>query len=225
VREAYSLLKQSIIHVEKDDVEIEEEEEADEKAAKAEPTPMEEDEDEPTPVPTQSSPTRRQQSAEPLVPSSAPAKPKKKKIVITYDRYMAISNLITLHLQDIERSTGEGVPRSDVEQWYMEQREVDLNTVAEYDEEKELIKKVLTKLVKEKQLLELRGEMPETMDSGAETQAQDDENTILMGEFYSPLSLMTDRDRQCILMCRSLAFVMVKGLQSGVMQYGSTCPS
>lgn len=143
VREAYSLLKQSIIHVEKDDVEMDEED-GDEDDRPDDPM------DEDRPAPTQSSPTRQQGSpAAQLVPSSAPQeKPKKKKLVISYDRYQTISQMVILHLQDAERSTGSGVRKEDVKAWYLEQREADITSTAELEEEQILIDKVLAKLVK-----------------------------------------------------------------------------
>ena len=87
-------------------------------------------------------------------PPAAPApaqqqqQPAKHKLKITYDQYMSIQTLILLHLAECERTTGKGLDREDLIDWYLEQKEKDINTPEELEYETELIGKVLNKLVK-----------------------------------------------------------------------------
>lgn len=80
---------------------------------------------------------------------AAPAQQQtKRKFKITYDQYMSIQTLILLHLAECERTTGKGMDRDDLIDWYLEQKEKDINTPEELEYETELIGKVLNKLVK-----------------------------------------------------------------------------
>jgi len=178
VKEAYSLLRQSIIHVEKGDIDME-----DDMA----------EEDEPTDGNTMgdanananavtaassssqlggSSPTRALTNTPAMGPGEALQK--RKIVTITYDKFVSMMNLIVHHLSGIERSTGQGLSRADLVQWWLEQCESQMSSVAELDDERNLVEKVLTKLVKERQLLELRGEglqQAEMVVASAETSA------------------------------------------------------
>ena len=199
VREAFALLRQSIIHVEKDDIDIDDEEEEVEEEVEAQTnghTDCMDGDDIPV-NPTSSAagalstPTRaqaRQSSMTPLRPTPGPSgtnghisparqptpRPtQKKKITITYDKYQMIKSLIVLKLSEIERETGEGVKRPEIVQWYLEQRENDIDTEAQLIEEQTLVEKVITKLVKERQLLELIGQGLQSSSSQEESQAAD----------------------------------------------------
>lgn len=185
MREAYSLLKQSIIHVEKDDVEIDEDED-DEDGHGGD-------------APNGDGPSARQRATD--IPSSPPREPtpveqapppKKKKVVVSYDKYMAIANLLNTYLSSVERDTGSGLARSEVVQWYLEQREADIGSLEELEEEQTLIDKVLKKLVKEKQLLELRGDIESREgEEEAQQENEDEADPVLMGESCS------DADQRC----------------------------
>jgi DNA replication licensing factor MCM6 len=59
---------------------------------------------------------------------------------------MEIMNLCVLHLSDVERSTGAGVDREELIQWYLEQKEEEFETDEDLAYEQELIAKALTKL-------------------------------------------------------------------------------
>lgn len=98
--------------------------------------------------------------------------PKKKKITISYDKYQMIKSLVVMRLSEMERETGEGVSRPEIVTWYLEQRESDIQTVDELEEERTLVEKVITKLIKEKQLLELVGQGLQA-ESQEESQAAD----------------------------------------------------
>jgi DNA replication licensing factor MCM6 len=147
VREAYSLLRQSIIHVELDDIEIDDvvgnEGDQQEREALA-------NEEEQPPIAIQEgpmSPTRAGGSGEQLAATPQP-QPQRKKIKITHDKYMEMQSLLVLHLTEVERSTGAGLEREGLIDWYLEQKEEDMNSLEELDAEKDLVGKVLKKLVK-----------------------------------------------------------------------------
>ena len=62
--------------------------------------------------------------------------------------YMTLQSLIILHLSEQERNTGQGIERADLIDWYLETKENDVANIEELEYEKELIGKVLNKLVK-----------------------------------------------------------------------------
>lgn len=139
------------MHVEKDDVQIDSDDEDDDDEAPAADAggavggaPQSSQAG-----PGDSSPTRapRDDAEDDAQPTPAPA-PKKPKISITYDKYMLIMQKIVYHLAEVEQEKNTGLPRSEVMQWYLEEVENELGSVAELEAETLLIDKVLTKLVK-----------------------------------------------------------------------------
>lgn len=119
VREAYNLLKQSIIHVEKDDVEMDDEDEEEEE------------------VP----PTEEQ------IPETQPVV-RKEKTKVQYDKYVHMMNLIVRKLDEDERAGGQGIEKDELIQWYLEQNEEEMNTEELLHQEAQLIRKVLKRLKK-----------------------------------------------------------------------------
>ncbi|KAI0265220.1 MCM-domain-containing protein [Gloeopeniophorella convolvens] len=192
VREAYSLLRQSIIHVEQDDIDFDEEEAAAERD-NAQPKTSEDDSQD---VPmsggddtemtdmmyTESSGTNGLSSTPPAMPPApqpealATLAPAKRRMVITHDKYMTLQSLIVLHLVDVERETGTGIDRDELIDWYLEMKEEEIQDVDELEYEKELITKVLRKLVKDNYLIQITGDvqnsLPTSMD---ESSAQEGE--------------------------------------------------
>lgn len=69
-------------------------------------------------------------------------------MIITHDKYMALQSLIVLHLSGVERETGKGLDRDELIDWYLESREEEIRDVEELEYEKELIVKMIRKLVK-----------------------------------------------------------------------------
>jgi len=93
----------------------------------------------------QSSPARQQ----PPVPAPPPAAAApQRKMKITHDKYMTLQSLVVLHLSEHERNTGQGIEREDLIDWYLETKENDVSNIDELEYERELIGKVLNKLVK-----------------------------------------------------------------------------
>lgn len=76
-----------------------------------------------------------------------PAVPKR-RMVITHDKYMTLQSLIVLHLSATERETGRGIDRDELIDWYLELKESEIQDVEELEYEKELITKMLRRLVK-----------------------------------------------------------------------------
>ena len=180
VREAYSLLRQSIIHVEKDDIDFDEEDEEEQQhlqqqkhkserqgTATAQPSSSLGAMDEDSMDPNGDSLARAASSSAAAATATATGEmasssaASKRKIRITFDRYMEIANLVVLRVNEVERQTMRGVNRSELVDWYLLQRENEIETVDQFEEETELIKKVLTKLVKDSMLLELREQIDE----------------------------------------------------------------
>lgn len=171
VREAYGLLKQSIVRVEEDDIDFDEEELAGERPGDARPkadgnTQDEDTQDqdadmqidtEPTDVYSgsgthaQSSSAHAQSSGagDGMDEDTQPEQPQpKKRMVITHDRYMQMQSLVVLHLAQVERETGHGLDADALTDWYLELREEVIEDLDELENEKELFGKVLRKLVK-----------------------------------------------------------------------------
>ena len=168
MREAYSLLRQSIIHVEQDDIDFDQEEEAattrDNMQPKASGDDSQDvamsggDDTEMTdPMYAEPSGTDGSTSTQPqglATPEAlhhhagnGPASAKR-RMVITHDKYMTLQSLIVLHLAAVERETGRGIDRDELIDWYLEIKEEEIQDVDELEYEKELITKVLRKLVK-----------------------------------------------------------------------------
>jgi DNA replication licensing factor MCM6 len=95
-------------------------------------------------IPSQS----RADSAAAGIPQAPPAPAPKRRMVITHDKFMALQSLIVLHLSAAERETGRGIDRDELVDWYLELRESEIEDVEELEYEKELITKMLRKLVK-----------------------------------------------------------------------------
>lgn len=140
VQEAYDLLRQSIVTVEKDDVEVDDEEEAARQNADgdnemADAVPRDRDGDSPM---GDDGDNQQQEQAQQRRP----------KTKITYDKYMKILNLLVRRVNEDESSSGEGVEQEELLTWYLEQIESDLNTQEDFERERDLAIKVLKRMVK-----------------------------------------------------------------------------
>ncbi|KAI0650502.1 MCM-domain-containing protein [Trametes meyenii] len=201
VREAYTLLRQSIIHVEQDDIDFDEEElegerEGDRRARASSHVNGEESQDVDmsgmqsgmdTDAFNDSAATGSgavQGGTSSVAPSRAasiapqqpqlgeePAKPKR-RMVITHDKYVTLQSLIVLHLSQVERETGRGMDRDELIDWYLELKEDEIQDVDELEYEKELITKMLRKLVKDNYLIEIRGDVQDSLPSIDESSGQ-----------------------------------------------------
>ncbi|KAK0645490.1 MCM2/3/5 family-domain-containing protein [Cercophora newfieldiana] len=154
VNEAYNLLRQSIISVEHDDVEVEDEDEAPvedsaalrQAADAAAAAPADGDGD--SPMAEDGEAAARQASAAP-----------REKQTVSYEKYISIVNMIVQHVAEDEASgSGEGIEGDALVEWYLEQKEDELHGEEDYNNELALAKKVLKKMVKDNILMAIRGQ-------------------------------------------------------------------
>lgn len=168
VREAYGLLRQSIISVEKDDIEVDEEEDevidpALNNAGGEENNGRDGDGDSPMadgdapPPPHDSDGDGDDDDGNAGVTGAArargsqtPAPPPqpRRKTKIEYDKYMSILNLLVHRVNQDDIEDGNGVEHNELVVWYLEQKEDELNTQEELETERDLVAKVLKRMVK-----------------------------------------------------------------------------
>lgn len=147
VIEAFNLLRQSIISVEHDDVEFDdadEEMQEDGKtlrqtADRAEGRDMQGDSHMESDAELDS---ERQPRAS---QTFAPGRPKR---AITYEKYVAMVNSIVGRVNQDETGSGEGIAEDALVQWYLEQKEDELEGEEGYESEMSLLKMVLRRMVK-----------------------------------------------------------------------------
>jgi DNA replication licensing factor MCM6 len=142
VREAYDLLRQSIVTVEKDDVEVDDEDESHQVVNDSEMANEGVDRDQ-----DGDSPMHNGQEDGANDHSSA-QQSHGGRTKITYDKYMSILNILVQRVSDDEASSGEGVEQEDLIIWYLEQIESELNSEEEMESERALVVKVLKRMVK-----------------------------------------------------------------------------
>jgi len=144
VREAYNLLRQSIISVEKDDVEVEDDDD-DEALLAAAAAAAEQDGDAPMADDDndQANTSHDRRTATPAV-AAAP----REKTKITHDKYVAMRNLFIKRVNADQEDTQDGVDEEELLVWYLEQKESELETQEDLERERALAKKVLRKIVK-----------------------------------------------------------------------------
>jgi DNA replication licensing factor MCM6 len=140
VIEAFNLLRQSIISVEHDDVEIDEEVDA---------PPAEDGETLRRAASEAAGQDREGDSLMEQVEQDeeTPAAPQRRKHVITHEKYISMVNLFVQRVNEDEAGTGEGVEDETLIQWYLEQKEDEIDGEEDYERELTLAKMVLKKTV------------------------------------------------------------------------------
>ncbi|KAG2420096.1 DNA replication licensing factor mcm6 [Aspergillus terreus] len=141
VQEAYDLLRQSIVTVEKDDVEVDD----DEFGGHAH------DED-------HEMGDRDREGDSPMAEGAEEPAPQRPRTKITFDKYMKILNLVVQRVNEDESQSGEGVEQEDLILWYLEQIESELDSEEDIERERSLAGKVLKRMVKDNILMPIRGE-------------------------------------------------------------------
>ncbi|KAK2747554.1 MCM DNA helicase complex subunit mcm6 [Myotisia sp. PD_48] len=160
VLEAFDLLRQSIVTVEKDDVDVDDEED---NAVASNLNGIDDHEmadgvDEHA----QQNGDETEQDGRPLAP----------KMKITYDKYMRILNILVRRINDDEQTSGEGVEEEDLIVWYLEKIESELDNEEDVEHERLLAMRVLKRMVKDNILMQIRGEGLMDMDSLESTEEQ-----------------------------------------------------
>lgn len=207
VREAFSLLRQSIIHVEQDNIDFDEEELDGERPEQPPAVDGEEDVEmsAATDAADESSiPIRRGRQSTPTAgpatdhtgttpaPDAAPAPAQKRRMVITHDKYMNIQALLVTYISNNEQnSQGGGVDREELIDWYLEQKEEELQSIEDLEYERELVAKVLRKLVKDNYLIEIRGAVSDSLPS-EESQSSATEGSNVRVHYLVHPSVETD---------------------------------
>jgi DNA replication licensing factor MCM6 len=144
VIEAFNLLRQSIISVEKDDVEVEEDDEdlAGTLGGPVSRTDVEGD------AAMEDVDGEEDASARQEVEGSSSQAPQRQKTKITYDKYMKILNMLVRHINEAETNEGQGVEGETLIHWYLEKIEGQMNNVEDYKNEMALTRKVLKRMIK-----------------------------------------------------------------------------
>ncbi|KAF2772772.1 MCM-domain-containing protein [Teratosphaeria nubilosa] len=149
VEEAFKLLRQSIISVEKDDVEFEDEE--DEALNQAVEGAADRDGD-----------AAMEEGAGHQTPSgrasATPAPQPRARTQITHDDYLRMQELLLSRVNADESTNEDGVEQEDLLVWYLEQIEDQLQSQEDLESQRSLARKVLKKMVKTNVLLQIRGE-------------------------------------------------------------------
>jgi len=143
VNEAYHLLRQSIISVEHDDVEVEDEEPEDSQDALRQAAAAAAGE-----APITDGDGDQAMADEPPAQTEGQQRQSKKQ-TISYDKYISMVNVLVQRVAEDEASgAGEGVEADALVEWYLEQKESEIQSEEEYHAEKALARKVLKKMVK-----------------------------------------------------------------------------
>ncbi|KXS97858.1 hypothetical protein AC578_7644 [Pseudocercospora eumusae] len=145
VDEAFKLLQQSIISVEKDDVEFEDEDlPADADAGADNDNAMDAEQDAPAATPGPRA-------------SQTPA-PQRPKTQIKFDDFIRIQNKLLGRVNRDAAEQEDGVEEEELLTWYLEDIEDQLETAEDLETQKSLAKKVLKRMVKNNVLLKIQGE-------------------------------------------------------------------
>ena len=155
VIEAFDLLRQSIVTVEKDDVEVDDDDEA--PAADADNDHDMEDRDREGDSPMGDD---GEQGA-----ARTQSQPERAKTKITFDKYSKILNLIVQRVREDELNQGEGVEHEELLLWYTEQLEGQIRDKEDLEREHELASKVLKRMVKDGILLRISSSMAQDGDT------------------------------------------------------------
>ncbi|KAF1993140.1 DNA replication licensing factor mcm6 [Amniculicola lignicola CBS 123094] len=155
VKEAYNLLRQSIISVEKDDVEVEDDDDEALLAAAAAAAAAAEAENDAT---MDDGEQQTEGEASRARTTSRTPAPPREKTKITHDKYIAMRNLFVKRVNEDQSATEDGVEEEELLVWYLEQKEAEMETQEDMERERALAKKVLRKVVKENMLMLIRGD-------------------------------------------------------------------
>ena len=140
VDEAFKLLRQSIISVDKDDVEFEDEEDA--AMAGADDAAADQDGD------STMNGNDEQEDAQGSVRASQTPAPMRPRTQIKYDDYIKIHNMLLRRVNEDQGSTEDGVEENDLLIWYLEQKEDELESQEDMETQRGLARKVLKRMVK-----------------------------------------------------------------------------
>lgn len=143
VIEAFNLLRQSIISVEKDDVEVEDDDENMEGVLGGTvPVPAHADAE------MADADVEENQETQPDIDGESQQRVPRQKTKITYDKYMKILNMLVRKVNEVDTAEGTGIDGEDLINWYLEEMEGEMDNEEDYHNEKALVKKVIKRMMK-----------------------------------------------------------------------------
>jgi DNA replication licensing factor MCM6 len=145
VIEAFNLLRQSIISVEKDDVEVDED---DEVLPGNSSNGRRRDTDGDSPMADGNDDDEDGDNGPDGGANGAAVAPERQKTKITYDKYISVVNLLVQRVNEDEMGNGEGIEGETLIQWYLEQKEDELAGEDDYHAEMALTRKIIKRMVK-----------------------------------------------------------------------------
>jgi DNA replication licensing factor MCM6 len=150
VLEAFNLLRQSIISVEKDDVDVDEDDEVIGPNGSVRPRG---DVDGDSPMGDAANDDGGDDGPDggAGAPSTTPAPTgsgASRKTKITFDKYISVVNLLVQRVNEDEMTSGEGVDGAKLIEWYLEQKADELENEDAYHAEEALTKKIIKRMVK-----------------------------------------------------------------------------
>ncbi|KAH0846521.1 hypothetical protein AYO21_10127 [Fonsecaea monophora] len=154
VYEAFDLLRQSIISVEKDDVDVED----DEEEVQNTQDDGERQRDGDSPMANGDNDQHGEASTRNHRSSATPAATTRPTTKITFEKFNTIQTMLATRIRDEEDRTGEGPERDALLLWYLEQIEDQLANEEDVERERGLARKVLKKMVKDNIIIPIRGE-------------------------------------------------------------------
>ncbi|KAL9624135.1 MAG: hypothetical protein Q9160_001657 [Pyrenula sp. 1 TL-2023] len=173
VNEAASLLKMSIISVEKDDVDVEDEEMDGNMAEVAEAVERERQRDRDGDSPMSEDGGGYTEATEGQERGSQTPAAARQRTKITWDKYNQMMNALARRINEQELTTGEGVEEEDLMTFYLESVEEELGSEEELNAEKELCGKVLKRMMKDNVVMQVRGEgLVDDDDNAAQSSTQ-----------------------------------------------------
>ncbi|KAH0558476.1 MCM DNA helicase complex subunit mcm6, partial [Trichoglossum hirsutum] len=134
VQEAFNLLRQSIISVEKDDVEVDDDDDEDGNDGPAAPERQEGEGD------ADMGDADDDDGNDARTTSQQPPAGRR-RVAITYDKYMSILNLLVRRVNDDEMAAGAGVEAEELVMWYLEQKEDEIASEEDLAREDDLVRK------------------------------------------------------------------------------------
>ena len=148
VAEAYDLLRQSIIRVDVDDIEIDDDDETNLGGAANTASDI-------APEGTQESNAASTATAGLGTDTVSSEQPK--KTAVTYDKYISMMSLIVRKIAEVEKAENRELTAVDIVDWYLIQKQDEFVSEADYWQERKLAFKVLKRLVKDRILMAIHG--------------------------------------------------------------------
>jgi DNA replication licensing factor MCM6 len=149
VIEAFNLLRQSIISVEKDDVEVDEdEEEITANGTNGHPRPNNDGDSPMGDAPDDDEDGDHGPDGGAGANGTTNGANGKPKTKITYNKYISVVNLLVHRVNEDEQGSEDGIDGEKLVEWYLEQKEAELEGEDDYHSEKALAKKIIKRMVK-----------------------------------------------------------------------------